>query len=82
MLLDSSNNPDVTRSEFTPVTEENKATVLDIKLLINELLHEYLNPVNFTGPETSRLIALARTHVEIAAMFAVKAYTSEEINKN
>lgn len=81
MQLDEVGNPDVARASYTPITEANQVTVKHIKLLANEFLNEYLCVDSFSDSESKRLAALARTHIEIAAMFAVKAYTSEGMNK-
>lgn len=75
MNLDKNGNPDVTRIVYLPISDEQKAYVEHIKLKANEL-HELYSKVSFTRtPEEGRLWALARTHLEIASMFAVKAAT-------
>lgn len=72
MQIDKNGAPDVMRAEFTPITEQNKANAEAIKLAFNAL-HKALDDLY-----GDRHMALAKTHLEIASMFAVKSITAEE----
>lgn len=80
---------DVFRQEYTPVTEESRAKVLALKVKAQELW-DLMAPIvtsetNADGTTSgskidTREMALARTNLEQAVMWAVKSLTSEEFN--
>jgi hypothetical protein len=76
MQVDKNNNPDVTRvNPWAPLSQDTKDYLEKIKLMANELNALY-SPVGEIPKEQARLYALARTYLEIASMFAVKAATT------
>jgi hypothetical protein len=72
MQTDKNGAPDVMRANFTEISEENRAKAESIKLAFNAL-HKALDDLY-----GDRHMALAKTHLEIASMFAVKSITAEE----
>ena len=70
---------DLFRKEYTPLTEEQKLQMSEIKGQAQVLL-SYLGecvPAEERS-ERSRCMAIARTHLETAVMFAVKAVTKKQ----
>lgn len=70
---------DLFRKEYTTLSEEQKDQMADIK---NEA-QVLLDRINRIVPleersERSRCMAIARTHLETAVMFAVKAVTTKK----
>lgn len=69
---------DTFRKEYTELSEEQKQQMSDIK----DQAQEVLNKWNAIVPreersERSRCMAIARTNLETAVMYAVKAVTTE-----
>jgi len=70
---------DTFRKEYTPLTDEQKQMVADLK----DAGQETLNLMNGLVPtdersERSRCMAIARTNLETAIMYAVKAVTTKQ----
>lgn len=79
MALDKNGNVDMARvNPWAPLDDDTKKYVEHLKLVANELNQLYQSPSNGKEQtsEEARLWALARTHLEIASMFAVKAATT------
>lgn len=72
---------DTFRMEYTPLTEEQKLQMKQIKEQARVLL-SYLNECVPQGErsERSRCMALARTNLETSIMYAVKAVTTKEVS--
>lgn len=83
MHKDINGNPDVSRLDYLPITEEQKERVARIKLEVNQLMATIFNGTYcFTNnSDERRLWALARTHLETAAMYAVKAATCSNVEE-
>lgn len=71
--------PDTFRKEYTALTEEQKDQMSDIKNDAQELLDRLnaLVPADERS-ERSRCMAIARTNLETAVMYAVKAITTKK----
>ena len=69
---DSNGNPDVMRVEFSQTTEPRKEQIKAIKETMNEL------HAHFDELANDRHMALAKTHLEISCMMAVKSLTAPE----
>lgn len=70
---------DIFRKEYTPLTDEQKEQVAKLK----EYGEEVLVTMNSFVPtdersERSRCMAIARTNLETAVMYAVKAVTTNQ----
>lgn len=70
---------DLFRKEYTPLTDEQKKEMQTIKGY-GEVLLTYMDEVvpREERSERSRCMAIARTHLETAVMFAVKAVTTKQ----
>lgn len=69
---------DTFRKEYTALTEEQKAQVSVFKNMAQAMLDSWdENVPREERSERSRCMAIARTHLEIAVMFAVKAVTAK-----
>ena len=70
---------DIFRKEYAPLTEEQKEQMNDLKVRAEHLLNGMNNVVpGEERSERSRCMAIARTHLETAVMFAVKAVTTKQ----
>ena len=69
---------DLFRKEYTPLTENQKDQMADLKNEAQVLL-DRMNAVvpSDERSERSRSMAIARTHLETAVMYAVKAVTTK-----
>lgn len=69
---------DVFRQDYTPITEEQKAQVLAVKVKAQEL-HDLISAAVTEGERSdrSRCIAIAKTTLEESVMWAVKGLTIE-----
>lgn len=72
-------NNDTFRIEYTPLTEDQKIQMKELK----EKARELLNLFNAAVPtdersERSRCMAVARTNLETTVMWAVKAVTTKQ----
>lgn len=67
---------DVFRKEYTPISDQQKTRVLEIKLKAEELLA--LIGLSEDRSDKSRCIAIAKTKLEEAVMWSVKGHTSAE----
>lgn len=77
MPLDKNGNPDVCRVHFTPLTDDQKAFVEQLKLAGNELLAQIATMTDgMPSSEELRLISLAKTNIEQGMMWAIKAATT------
>lgn len=79
MKSDSKGIPDVCRETFTPVAPEAAEHIKFVKLQTNAMIHHLrvLQEVNNIDPGIGRHLSLAVSAYEEAAMWAVKALTSE-----
>lgn len=72
---------DIFRKVYTPITQINSEKILAIKDRAEEL-YNLMNQVETAYPsEHGRLFAIAKTNLETAIMYAVKALSSEELNR-
>lgn len=67
---------DVFRQVYTPLTDEQKALAMSVKIKAQELWDMYDSAVKASPSETARLIAVAKTNLEQSVMWAVKGITS------
>jgi hypothetical protein len=74
--LDEGGNTDVMRITYLPISDERKNYMKNFKLDMNRLFAMFKPGPNVSAEE-ARLWAVARTHLEAASMFAVKAITSQ-----
>jgi hypothetical protein len=65
--------PDIFRREYKQLPEENKVSINLIKEYADELLDE-IEKTDSLNPD-KRMIALAKTNLEQAVMWAIKAIT-------
>lgn len=69
---------DTFRKEFAPLTEEQKAQVIVLKEAGEGMLEAWNDIVpREERSERSRCMAIARTNLETAVMYAVKAVTTK-----
>jgi len=71
---------DIFRKTYTPLDDEQKAQMVEVKELAEVLLNK-MNSIVDPAQERSeraRCMAIARTHLETAVMFAVKAVTTQK----
>lgn len=66
---------DVFRKEYKQLTDDQKIEIELIKNKADELLHEFNMCTNMQLNPDPRMIALAKTNLEQAVMWAVKAIT-------
>lgn len=78
MKLDSQGNYDVTRVEYTQVSEEAKVAIVSFKLHMNHMLAK-LNQLHHMNPdgEIKRLLAMGMSDLERGTVMAVKGMTTE-----
>lgn len=70
---------DLFRKEYTPLTDEQKGQMAELKNIAQDLLDAMNQTVApEERSERSRCMAIARTHLETAVMFAVKAVTTKQ----
>lgn len=78
MRIDSRNNPDVTRVEYTPIVEDAKVMITHLKLTMNQIIADLARVSDINkDPQIKRLCAIGITQLEIGTVMAVKALTSE-----
>lgn len=78
MAPDKNGNPDMARANpWKPQAAGVSVAIEESKLKANELYKLWMGDTNWSA-EKNRLFALARTNLETAAMYAVKALTTEE----
>lgn len=65
---------DTFRKVYTPITDAQKAEVLALKEKAEELIALMADPMDHS--DKARCLAIARTHLETAVMFAVKGLTA------
>jgi hypothetical protein len=73
--------PDTFRKIYTPLTEEQKEQMNNIKDKAQDLLdlfNDAISPSEFGRGEKTRLMAIARTNLEQTIMWAVKAVTTKD----
>lgn len=72
---------DTFRKEYTPLDEEQKEKVAEIKNKAQELLDLFDSTVTREErSDRSRCMAVARTNLETTIMWAIKGVTSEKVN--
>lgn len=71
--------PDIFRQNYTPLTEDQQKQMKSLKLEFQDLwnLLDDMIPQNERS-ERSRCIAIAKTNLETAGMYAVKALTTKQ----
>lgn len=70
---------DTFRKEYTPLTDEQKAQVSTFKNMAQAMLDSWdENVPREERSERSRCMAIARTNLETAVMYAVKAVTTKQ----
>ena len=71
---DENGNPDICRSVFDPLTQDQADLAKALKLEFNKL-HKMLC-YKTDNPDEARMLAIAKTNLEQASMWAVKAVTT------
>lgn len=66
------------RTDFNPSEKSNVQTIKDKTAELINILEDFRNDENITDAETHRLISIAQTSFEEAAMWGVKAVTSKK----
>lgn len=69
---------DTFRKEYTPLSETQKQQMQVIKNSA-EAIEEFIN--NITTPDNGRLMSMAKSHLEISIMCAVKGITTKQLEK-
>lgn len=65
---------DVFRKEYTPLTTEQKEYAAQVKMKAQEL-HDLLTDASLVAISDGRCLAIAKTELETAVMWAVKGIT-------
>lgn len=74
---------DIFRKEYTPLTDEQKKQMEELKNKGQELfdlMNSYVKPEEHS--DRSRCMAIARTHLETSVMYAVKGVTAKDASNN
>lgn len=76
--FDSNGNPDVMGSR--EMTKSQLSSATEVREMFNDIHGRLMPTPGEHNPEAARLFALARTHLEMACMFAVKGISRSAVD--